>query len=186
MKKPSFSCILIARDEEKTLPRLLRSLEEFKSRGGEVCILDTGSKDATVKIARDWGCVVKEVGTKYVHTIDAEYAKRINERFVVEGEAPVVKEGDKYFDFASARNEAAGMASNNWCSFADADECFTALDIDKINAVIDNKDLENLEYEFIFSHDQWGNPQIQFVQSKFYRKDRLKWFHIVHENLFPI
>ena len=57
-----FSFCLIAKNEGKTLPRLLKSLEAFKAAGGEVCLLDTGSTDDTVKIAREWGCVVEEAG----------------------------------------------------------------------------------------------------------------------------
>jgi len=33
--KPKWSTVVIARNEEKTLPKLLKSLEEFKARGGE-------------------------------------------------------------------------------------------------------------------------------------------------------
>lgn len=186
MEKPQFSCVLIARNEETTLPRLLKSLEEFKARGGEVCILDTGSTDKTVQIARDWGCKVEEVNTKYLHTIDSTLARQINKRFMVDGETPVVKEGDKYFDFASARNHSTKLCSNNWVCTIDADEELTKLDIDAINKVIADPNLAHLEYEFVFSHDQWGNPAIQFVQSKMFDRRKIEWQNIVHEIITPI
>ncbi len=187
MPKPLFDFCLITRNEERTLPRLLSSLEEFKAKGGIVNICDTGSTDKTVEIAKAWGCNVKEVGEKFQHTISEEEAKAINEKFIVEGELPVVKGGDKYFDFSSARNEAAEMASQDWVSFADADEVMTKLDIEAINKDIEaNPNLANFEYEFIFAHRPDGKPAVQFIQSKFYSKAKLRWSGLVHECLSPI
>jgi glycosyltransferase involved in cell wall biosynthesis len=60
--KPNFSCVMIARNEEKTLPRMLKSLEQFRDAGGDVTLVDTGSIDKTVSIAKDWGCSVFEAG----------------------------------------------------------------------------------------------------------------------------
>jgi glycosyltransferase involved in cell wall biosynthesis len=50
---PHFSVALIARNEEKTLPRLIESLSEFQRFGGEILLLDTGSTDNTVQVAKD-------------------------------------------------------------------------------------------------------------------------------------
>jgi glycosyltransferase involved in cell wall biosynthesis len=186
-KKPLFSICLITRDEEATLPRLINSLKEFFDRDGECVILDTGSKDKTVQIAKDAGCVVEEAGDKYLHTIDKVLANKINKRFVVDNEEPIVKGEDKYFDFSAARNASANLSTNKWVSFADSDEVFTNLDIDKINEIIKSSpDLENFEYEFVFSHKYDGSPAIQFIQSKFYNKEKLKWKNLVHECLFPV
>ncbi len=179
---PKFSIVLIARNEAKVLPRLFESLKDFKARGGEVCLVDTGSKDETAKIARDWGCKVEEVGDKYRHVITKKESDDINARFVVGGEEELVKEGDSYFDFASARNYVASLASNKMVSFADADEVFTKLDIDLINTHID-LGADQFEYEFVFAHDVDGNPSISFVQSKMYNRDKIKWVGIIHEVL---
>jgi tetratricopeptide (TPR) repeat protein len=46
---------MIVKDEEKNLPRLLASI---KGLADEVIIVDTGSKDETVRIARDFGAKV--------------------------------------------------------------------------------------------------------------------------------
>ena len=66
MPEPNFSIALIAKNESKTLPRLMESLKDFQSRGGEVILLDTGSNDGTPELARSLGCKVTEVGEKYV------------------------------------------------------------------------------------------------------------------------
>lgn len=182
MDKPSFSFVLIARQEAKTLPRLLASLEEFKARGGTTVVVDTGSTDNTAQIARDWGCIVEEVGKRFLLQISEEEAKAINERFCVEGEEPVIKAGDRQFDFASARNYANSLSPTNLCWSPDPDEVFTKLDLDAVEkAIADGADA--LEYEFIFSHSPDGLPLIRFRHSKMFDRTKFSWSNIVHEIL---
>lgn len=182
----NFSICLIARNEVKVLPRLIGSLKEFQERGGEICLCDTGSTDGTAELARSLGCVVREVGSKFLHVITEQEAKEINERFIVENEMSILNPGDTYFDFASARNEAVSMASNDWICTVDADEILTKLDIDKINEIISDPNIGQLEYNFVFSHDHYGNELIKFVQSKFYHRKKMYWLGIIHEMVTPI
>ena len=182
MKEPLFSIALIARNEEETLPRLVGSLKEFQERGGEILLLDTGSTDKTAEVARGLGCKVHEVGDKFKIKIDSELASRINHRFVVDGEREVVTDGDSLFDFASARNYIADFSKNDVIATPDCDEIYTKFDIDKINLAIE-KGVEQLEYEFVFSHDKEGNPITKFRHCKFYNRKKLKWVGIIHEVL---
>jgi glycosyltransferase involved in cell wall biosynthesis len=186
MNRPTFDICLITRNEEKTLPHLLESLSEFKMRNGQVNVCDTGSQDNTVKIAKDWGCNVKEIGNKYVHTIDVNLAKKINDRFIIENEKQIVNAGDTYFDFASARNESTLMASNDWVSIVDGDEILTRFDIDAVENIIKDPTLGQLEYNFVFSHFPNGRELVKFVQSKFYNRKRMEWQGIIHEMVTPI
>lgn len=179
--KPLWSTVLIARNEEHTLPRMLASLTEFMARGGEVIVLDTGSTDKTASVAKEMGAVVHEVGERFVTVVSEELANEINERFVVDGEEPIIKAGDRLFDFSGARNHAASLASNDWVAMPDCDEIYTKLEIDAINSILPN--CQQLEYNFVFSHDQFGNEAIKFCHSKFYRRDVLSWKGIVHEVL---
>lgn len=186
MAKPRFSIVLICRNEAKTIPRMYASLKEFVARGGDVNICDTGSTDGSPDIARSLGIRVKEVGDKYRHTIDADLAARITERFQAAGEAPPVFAGETYFDFASARNDAASMADCDFVSTMDCDEVMTVLDIDKIDHLIASDPiLAHFEYNFIFNHDQFGNPLVKFIQSKFYNRTRMEWRGIIHELVTP-
>ena len=182
MNKPKFSVALIARNEALTLPRMVKSLKEFQERGGEIWVLDTGSTDDTVAVAKGLGCKVEAVGDKFRINIDEDLANRVNEKFVVDGEEPLVKAGESLFDFASARNYIAGFPENDVIATPDCDEIFTKFDIDKLDEVIENG-AEQLEYEFVFSHDYQGNPVIKFRHCKFYNRNNLHWVGVVHEVL---
>jgi glycosyltransferase involved in cell wall biosynthesis len=180
--KPLFDICLIARNESKTLPKLIDSLSEFQKRGGEILLLDTGSTDGTASKARELGCIVHEVGDKFRLNIDSAMAEKINYRFIINKEAPVIKEGDTLFNFASARNYIAEFASNDMIGTPDCDEIFTSFDIDRINDAIE-KGAEQLEYQFVFAHDEEGNPIVQFLHSKFYHRKKAKWVGVIHEVL---
>lgn len=182
MNKPKFDIVAISRNEENHIPKMMSSLKEFQERGGNVYILDTGSTDNTVEVARSLGCKVQEVGDMFRIQIDQELADKINNKFVVEGEAPVVNAGDSLFDFASARNHSVSFAEQDMIATIDCDEVFTKLDIDKINKAIEDG-YTQFEYNFVFSHDYLGNPVIKFKQSKFYNRKTVAWKGIIHEVL---
>ena len=185
--KPSFTCCVIVRNGANTLPRLFASLAEFSKRGGQICITDTGSTDGSADVVRSFGAEVTEVGERFMRTIDADLAAQINERFVVEGEEPIVKAGSRLFHFADARNYCAGLSANDWVCWADADEAFTALDLDKIEEIIANPDLDQLEYDFVFAHGPDGTSTgMAFTQSKWYRRSRMYWTGAVHELVTPL
>jgi len=180
--KPNFSVVLIARNEAKTLPRLLESLKDFQARGGEVILVDTGSTDATVAVARSFGVQVTEVGDRFRRVITGIEADAINAKFLIKGEEPVVLKSDSLFDYSSSRNYAASLASNDVIAMPDCDEAYIALDINAINALIADG-VQQFEYEFVFSFDEYGNPAIAFRHCKFYDRRVLSWAGIVHEIL---
>lgn len=178
----NFSFTLIARNEEKTLPRLIKSIQYFMDNWGEVIVVDTWSTDNTAQIARDLGCKVTEVGDRFKIKINDEYARRINERFVMNWEDPVVNPGDYLFDFASARNFASSLATNDFVFSPDCDEVWTQFNYEKVSELI-NEWITQLEYSFVFAHDEHGNPTITFMHSKAFDRRFLSWKGIVHEVL---
>ncbi len=175
----NFSVVLIARNEAETLPRLVNSLESFRAKGGEIVLVDTGSTDGTAEVARQLGCKVTEVGDRFrlkITDVDA-----INGQLEAD-ELPVVKAGDSLFDYSSARNFAASLASNDVVAMPDCDEIYTKFDLEAVESAIASG-AEQLEYEFVFSHDQYGRPAIAFRHCKFYNRTKLKWTGIIHEVL---
>lgn len=181
MINPLFSVVLIARNEAKTLPRLVASLRDYMARGGEIVLVDTGSSDGTADIARELGCRVEEVGDRFQRKITEKQAYSINKNIHM-GENPVVAPGDTLFDYADARNFAASLASSDMVAMPDCDEIYTALDIGLVNAAIE-RGAEQLEYNFVFAHDEHGAEIVKFMHSKFYDRRKLKWTGIIHEVL---
>jgi glycosyltransferase involved in cell wall biosynthesis len=182
MSTPRFSVVLISRNEAKTLPRMLASLADFRARGGEVILVDTGSTDGTPDIGDTLGCKVHRAGERFLTVLSAEQADAINRRFVRSGEPGVVTEGDRIFDYSSARNFAATLAKNEVVAMPDCDEIYTALDIDGINQSIAGG-IEQLEYDFVYAHDEQGREAVKFRHCKFYDRRKLHWVGIIHEIL---
>ena len=180
--KPNFSICLITKNEEFTLPRLLDSLKEFRDRGGDIVVVDTGSTDQTAQVARNYGCTVDEVGPKFIKTIEENLAANVNGFFIVNNELPLVKAGDKYFHFAEARNYVATLASNYMILSLDADEIITALNIDAINYAI-LEGYTKFEHVQVFTHEPDGSEGVKFIQSKFYDRRVCSWNGPVHEML---
>jgi glycosyltransferase involved in cell wall biosynthesis len=161
---------------------LLSSLRNFIERGGKIFLVDTGSTDNTVQVAKDAGVVVDEVGSRFIHTITADQAKAINDFFVEEGEDSVVQANDTVFNYSAARNYASTLAEQDMIAMPDCDEVYTSLDIDAINKEIQGG-AEQFEYNFVFAHDSEGKPVVEFLHSKFYNRTKLKWVRIIHEVL---
>ena len=178
----NFSICLTVRNEVKTLPNLLISLKGFRERGGEICVLDTGSTDGTAELARAFGCKVEEVGSEFLKTLTPEQAHNVNQRFIVDGEEPILKEGDTFFVFSRARNHVAKMASNDMVLGLDADETVTHLDIDRIHEWIE-MGFTHLDYIQVFTHDAEGKPEVEFLQCKFYDRRVYHWENFTHEML---
>jgi glycosyltransferase involved in cell wall biosynthesis len=176
----NFSVVVIARNEAKTLPRMMASLTEFLARGGDVCILDTGSTDGTPGIARALGASVYEAGDKHTIHVDAKLAREVNAQKVCKGEEPVLREGDRIFNFAAARNDAASHAKCDMVSTPDCDEAYVALDIDAVEAAIAGG-AGQLEFSFVFAYDEFGAEAVRFTQGKFYDRRLMKWVGIIHE-----
>jgi len=182
---PLFSMVLIARNEEKTLPRFLASIQEFQKRGGEIIIVDTGSTDETVGVARSFGCTVAEAGDQFTVHIDEDLCRILTREYLVDSEAEDasgwIKAGTRFFNFSDARNFAAGPASCDIIAMPDCDEVFTRMDIDFINQRI-RKGAYRFNYSYVFAHAE-GRPLLKFSHSKFYNRRKYQWKNFVHETL---
>jgi tetratricopeptide (TPR) repeat protein len=64
----------------------------------------------------------------------------------------------------------------------DCDEEYTRLNLDVIEARI-AEGVGQLEYEFVFAHDEHGNEIVKFRHCKFYNRTQLHWVGVVHEVL---
>lgn len=171
----NLSVVIIALNGEKTLPRLLRSLEGVEDR----VVLDTGSTDKTVEIAKSFGCNVIEVGDKFRLKPPKGAVAKWKKEY---GYAPAFKHGKGYFHFAKARNYAATFAKNDWIFQPDVDE-EVEWDLERVREAI--QDADHLVYRFCYAYREDGTCGLEFTHSKFYRKSMLEWKGWVHETHIP-
>jgi glycosyltransferase involved in cell wall biosynthesis len=172
-----FSVVLIVKNEANTLPRLLNSLSYFT---GDVVVVDTGSTDGTPDVAEDYKCNVIRAGNQFVETIQS--ADEVNERFIVAPDTPLLRNGETYFNFGKARNFADGFAEHDTILSLDADETVTHLETERISGFIQGG-YTRFDHLQVFTHDAMGNPDIEFLQSKFYNRKNFRWENRVHEML---
>lgn len=183
---PQFSIVIIAKDEVHTLDRLFQSLGKFKDRGGEIVLLDTGSTDHTVEIARDAGCRVYAVGDKFITTLDGKLADEINHRFSKADEGPLVKMGERLFHFAGARNHVTSLASNDFILHLDASDWLLVFDIDFFDDQISTGEVGNFEYSRQYASTDTHLGIIQYRFSRFYDRRLYHWQGFVHEGIYPL
>ncbi len=167
----TFSVALIAKNEEKTLPRLLESLKGVE----DIVLVDTGSTDKTIEVAKSFG--VKVFEEKFDIIIDEKLAKKID-KLVGPND---IKTGDTAFNFAEARNWIAQKAQNDMIFMPDCDE-IVEWKLPEVEKLLD-KGIDRLAYKFTFSFDKEGRPLIQFTHSKFYNRNKLYWVRNIHEIL---
>lgn len=129
----NISFCVIAKNEEKTLPNLIKSLGQFK---GEIVVLDTGSTDNTVDIARKLGATVYEARDQFRVSVSESDLVKMN---AVTKLSPIMKidkepfvAGDSYFNFSAARNYAVQLCKYDIIVTPDCDEVFESVDWDSI------------------------------------------------------
>ncbi len=173
----NFSICIIAKNEENTLPRLLTTLQAYRNAGGHVYLLDTGSSDTTVKVAKEWGCNVFE-STAFSNMLSPEQVEGIDARH---GNTELFHMLDPYFDFASARNYITDKAETDWVYIVDADETLEVFDFKKMDAMLSENDKVIMaNSRFYFSGSQ------NFFRCACYRKSHVKYVGIVHEAPYQI
>lgn len=75
-EKPEISIVIPAYNEEKYLPRLLKSIKQQKGVSYEVIVADANSKDRTKEIAGEFGCKIVKGGLPPVgRNSGAKYAR---------------------------------------------------------------------------------------------------------------
>jgi glycosyltransferase involved in cell wall biosynthesis/tetratricopeptide (TPR) repeat protein/precorrin-6B methylase 2 len=176
-ERHKFSVVVIAKNEEKTLPHLLESVKGVD----EVIVCDTGSTDKTIEVAKSYGAKVVEGDFKEV--VSKEMAEAVNALPRKHGEPDILTEGEMAFNFAKARNFASSQARNDIIFMPDCDEVvdWNVEEVEKLWS-----DTERLEYNFIFAFDANGKPAIQFLHSKFYDRRKYHWVRNIHEVLVPM
>ena len=137
--KLPFCITSICRNEVDLIPRYCDSIEKAFGKIGEtidVILVDTGSTDDTVKVARERGVTVYEHGDEYARYYSRQEARHVNQEMGSE----VVKTQQRVFCFDLARNAANGHATTKWCLSLDICDLVERATIPRILAAIKTAD----------------------------------------------
>lgn len=146
------AAVLIVKDEEQLLDRCLKSLEGVD----QIVVLDTGSIDKTIEIAK-------------MHTDDV---------FTTE---PIVP-----FHFAEARNRALKHVRQDWVITIDADEVLTPPSLAQIRKALWRQPAAaGFNVNFVLYDEEGKNPG-RLPKLKVFRLGLWEWRYRVHETLFPL
>ena len=145
------TAVLITKNEAKVIERCIRSVKGFD----EVVVLDTGSTDKTVEIARRAGAKVVETNARPL------------------------------FNFSVARNLALSQVRTPWALSIDADEVLRGGSLGKIFAGIrDPKGVSAFTVTFINQDPLNPSRTFTTQKVKIFRVDTWSWRYRVHEQLF--
>lgn len=149
----SLSLCLITKDEGKNIARCINSVKDIVD---EIVVVDTGSKDKTVEIAKSFGDKVKVIKSKWED------------------------------DFSKARNIAIENAKSDWILFLDADEEVKKEDVDKIRPLLNDDTVEAYVFKFVNytgTNISNGMTEIHYNFRLFRNNGKLKYIYPIHENL---
>jgi len=180
---PSFSVVTVVRNESQGLPHLLESLAEFRSRGGEVVVLDTGSDDDTVKLAKEMGCVVVSEPHRFDCILTAAEVKRFHKNFARDGEGPFIEEGARIFDFASARNRAARLARNPFQLGVDGRDVIDVMDVTALDERVRSGEAHILYFETRRLH---RGTWVLEARDYFHDRRHVQWLGRAHNFTGPL
>lgn len=170
LKKPKLALSMIVKDEEETLEMALISVKDYVDG---IFIVDTGSTDKTVEIAKKFGAHVKEVGDRF--------------------RKPLIKGREPIFLFDRARNFALSLIPPEEYEFflwIDADD--VVLNAENIPAVLERMQREKLDavyFNYIYQAelDERGRIKarlIEHLRERIIRHNgKHKWVGHLHETL---
>lgn len=161
------SAVLIVKNEEKLLSRCLESL----SLVDEIVVVDTGSTDRTIEIAKKF--------TSQVYSCYPAHKKCA----LVKPNQPTPAADP--FHFAQARNLALEHVKQHWALTIDADEICHPGCIEEIRRAI-RKDMfaSGFTVKFIVSNEG-GKDRASLPKMKVFRKRDWNWQNRIHEVLVP-
>lgn len=158
------SVCMMVKNEEKNLDRCLKSLDKLGLLKDELIIVDTGSTDKTVQVAKKHGAKVIIPDDLESYFVTTEFGKALN--------------------FGKARNATIAPATGDWFLLMDADETLEGKS-GKLRKFLESvpDHVEGVALEFIDMRKGGKMDHMRFPQPRIFRKGRIKFERIVHN--FP-
>lgn len=159
--RPTLGLAIIARDEEKSLPTLLASIEGAFDR---VVLVDTGSKDRTVRVFSDWA--------------HDESNRRLEQGASFGWDTKDFAWTD---DFSAARNYADSLLTTDWIAWADADDEVEGAD--QLRGIVANAPdhVVGLVADYDYAFDAHGNCISHLRRERVVRRGAGRWEGAIHE-----
>jgi tetratricopeptide (TPR) repeat protein len=154
---PTVGLALIVRDEEKTLPNLLESIE---GAFDQIVLVDTGSEDATIDVFEAWADK---------HEEDLELGVNVCRFTWID-------------DFAAARAYADSFLRTDWTCWADADDVLRNAQNLRQLAVDAAPDVLGFICGYDYARDHHGNCACYLVRERLVRRGAGEWVGRVHES----
>ena len=183
---PKIALNVISRNEEKNIARCISSV---LPNVDAVYILDSGSTDKTVEIAKSLGANVIEVGNKFDYI-----TTKVDEKWVKDYLGPLTKltAGDKLFRFAEARNSLLSQTPKEyeWILWIDADDYFRGKE--NLRQMVDiaiqqSASMVFLKYRYYNEFNPDGsikNTLIEHLRERLFKNDgTYRWVADIHETL---
>lgn len=177
--KLSLSLAMIVKNEESRLPILWQSVKNIVD---EWVVVDTGSSDRTVQVARELGAIVFEEGERFTTTLSPAH-KEFFAGYGVE-----VEEGERVFNFAEARNYSFSKCTKDFILWLDGDDLLVGSR--KLREIIDGnleKDAQvGLHLLYKYETDKWGNSIVEHYRERVLPNNgSCKWVGRIHEIVVP-
>lgn len=154
MAHDCISLCMIVKNEEQVLEACLESVFPFVQ---EICILDTGSTDRTMEIAR-------------------KYTDKVVQDLSFNDDRGNLRR------FDSARQASLKMASHDWILWLDADDILVGGE--HLSGLLCTSDPINYHFDYEYGHDEYGNVITRLDRERLcFPAKKLAWKGAVHETL---
>lgn len=151
------SVLLMVKNEEKNLARCLKSVQGIAD---EIVVVDTGSSDSTIQIAKEYGASVHLPDDLDSLYIDTPNGRKLN--------------------FSAGRNLCLSLATKEWVLFIDADEELVVPDPAALRDWFSRLPKSFNAAAFTLRDIQAGKVVVQFSVQKAFRNGKVKYEGIVH------
>jgi len=168
-----FCVVVIARNESSNIHRMAESAKDYLKAGGKIYLLDTGSTDDTIEVARKLGFNVTVSNVNFHKTLSQKTFNAWKKRHKIWC-APLTLP-ITFFCFDLARNAASELPVEDIMFFADGCDFFINLNYESINNLIEKG------HDMFSIIQKYGSEKGRI--NRFYNRKKGKWIGHVHEFL---